>query len=96
MPEVIDRLDSVAASTLKKDFSRVINDVNRQGQVRISDRNESQGILMSISQYEGIRAEIMRMEELVDHALLYVELNARGNEPDGKITLEALKEQYNL
>ena len=96
MPEVVEKLDRVSVSELKHDLPKVLRNVERQGKMGISYHNKLEAVFMSVEEYESLKDRILALEETLDRALLFVEIQARKSQADQGITLEQLKEKYHL
>ncbi|MBI1741865.1 type II toxin-antitoxin system Phd/YefM family antitoxin [Candidatus Acetothermia bacterium] len=85
----------ISSTEAIRDFAKILDEA--QGQpLFIMRRNKLAAIMMSEKEYETRQKQLEKLQDTLDHTMLYVELKARESESGEEMTLEKLATKYKL
>jgi prevent-host-death family protein len=85
----------ISSSEAVRDFGGLL-DRTRKAPFFILRHNKPEAVMLGIEQYETMQAQLVELQDMLDHVLLYVELKTRGQESGEEITLDELAAKYEL
>lgn len=85
----------ISSTQAARDFSKLIGE-SQEEPCFILRNNKPIAVVMGLSRYEALQAQLSHLQDLLDHVLLFVEIKAREQDADEEITLEEIEKQHNL
>jgi len=85
----------ISSTDAVRDFGRLLDD-SQSAPYFILRHNKPEAVMLGMGQYEAIQEQLVKLQDMLDHVLLFMELETRGQESGEEITLDELAAKYDL